>query len=137
MNKKSISVKTSLKKERAIAYLEELVKSLKANQVCIQQETEFVKLVPGETMELEVSAAQKKGKEKLSFELSWTTEVPELDSDLLVISSKEPKIAPKPEPAKAEPKAEAKSENKPADTAKKETPVKKPAGGAAKSTAAK
>ncbi|MDT8447332.1 MAG: amphi-Trp domain-containing protein [bacterium] len=112
MNKKSITVKTSLKKDRAIAYLEELTKSLKTGQVCIQQENEFVALSPVDQMELEVSAAQKKGKEKLTFELSWVTETPELPADNLVISSTTPKVTPAAK--KEEPKKESATKAEPA-----------------------
>jgi len=96
MNKKTINVKTALKQETAVSYLEELVKSIKTGKLVVQQDSDFVSLTPAKTMELEVSASQKKGKEKLTFELTWLTEIAAESDARLLISSKEPVVAPRP-----------------------------------------
>jgi len=95
MNKKSINVKTALKQEAAVSYLEALAKSIKSGKIVVQAGDEFVSLLPSKVMELEVSAARKKGKERLTFELSWVTEVEALGDVGLLISSVEPAVAPK------------------------------------------
>lgn len=109
MSKKSIEIKTHLKRETVVSYLEELVKSLKAGKLVVQQEEEFVSLHPAGMMELEVSASHKKSKEKFSLELSWVTESASLESAVLLIGTKEPKVAePAPEaPAKKGPQTPA------------------------------
>src|SRR3989339_937583 len=115
MNKKSITSKCALSKDQAIAYLEALAASLKKNQICVEAGDEYVVLEAAENMELEVNAAQKKGKEKIMLELSWTQPMVLENEEQLKISSKVP--APKLEQKKEEkpvapPKPEAKTEIK-------------------------
>ena len=109
MSKKSIEIKTRLKRETVVSYLEELVKSLKAGKLVVQQEEEFVSLHPAAMMELEVSASHKKSKEKFALELSWINEVEGVEPAALLIGTKEPKIAEAPKkPESAAPEAPAK-----------------------------
>ena len=86
----------------AITLLNDIVKSFKDKTVCIQKGGEFVTLSPAEPIAFEIAAQRKKGKQKLSIELSWFEEMAaEVPTDFKV-SSKEPELpvgAPAPEAA--------------------------------------
>ncbi len=92
----NISVKGSMDFNSTLAFLEDLVASIKEKTVCIQRGEEFITLKPTDTIEMEIEAKQKKGKEKLSIELSWRQELPKVESEEaeqpFSVSSKEPEI---------------------------------------------
>jgi len=74
LSKNGVSYKADLPTSQALALLENLVESLKKGSVCVQVDKEYVVMGLGKTtpMEVEVSASQKKGKKRLSLELSWS-----------------------------------------------------------------
>lgn len=92
MNKKSLETKTHLKKETAISYLEEVIKSLKAGKLVVQEGEEFVSLSPAPELELELEASASKNKERIFLSLHWSTkEAPE--ETPWSIGTKEPQTA--------------------------------------------
>ena len=93
MEKKSVTFKGDLDATSVVKYLENLVKSLKGGTVCFQQKNDFVTLKTSSRIEVELSANQKKGKEKLSIELSWKREEEIVPKDVdFKISAKEPEM---------------------------------------------
>lgn len=103
MEKQKLDVTMTLPYMEAVAYLEDMLESLKSGKVVVQKGTEFVSMIPGDQVTMELGAKSKKGKQKFSFEMSWT----ESGEGDLVISGKEPVFAAPaaeaaPEPAEAE-----------------------------------
>ena len=90
MGKKEISYKGKVEYQKAIEYLEELVKGLKSGEVYLQDGEEFVELSPAKVVQIEASASQKKEKEKFSLELSWYLNEPEGGDIGLKISTSKP-----------------------------------------------
>ncbi len=148
MSKKEISYKASLAHHQAVGHLEKLVESLKQKSVCLQVGEEYVllSLDEGLPMELEVNASEKKGKNRLTLELTWR-EVRLKDSynESMIISSRAPSrrepppatpepaaTAPPSEKAADKPKAAPKSKAKVAPQSKPKTPAKGKAKAAAK-----
>ncbi|THB65222.1 MAG: amphi-Trp domain-containing protein [Desulfovibrio sp.] len=103
MSKQGISVKGNMDYDAVVAFLNDLVASFKAKTVCVQRGDQFVTVTPGEQIELEIEAQEKKGKQKLALELSWRTELPVMEGEqALKVSSVEPEIKePEPEEAPA------------------------------------
>jgi amphi-Trp domain-containing protein len=88
LGKKEISFKGRLEQQKLVGYLEELLAGLKSGTVFIQHGDDFVRLSPTELVEFEVEASQKKGKEKLTLEISWLVEGPtDSDSELKITTS--------------------------------------------------
>jgi amphi-Trp domain-containing protein len=93
-------IKKSMDTGAAVAILEDLVRSFKDGTVCIQSGGEFVTLKPAGNIEVQIEAAEKKGKQKLVIEMGWREVVSKNGAeDILKISAKEPEI--KEEDAKA------------------------------------
>jgi amphi-Trp domain-containing protein len=94
MSKKNeVNISGTLEKNRVIAHLENLAKSLKDSTMYIQQGNEFVSLTPAAHMEFDLEAEQKKNKESLTVKISWKKiESVGLENDIL-ISSDKPVIA--------------------------------------------
>jgi amphi-Trp domain-containing protein len=93
MGKKEISYKGRVEYQKAIEYLEELVKGLKRGSVYLQNGEEEVQLHPAEIVHIEASASQKKEKEKFTLELSWYLTEPEINEVGLQISTSPPATA--------------------------------------------
>ena len=114
VSKKQVTVKGTMNPQTVATILEDLLESFKKGQVVVQNGAEFVTLKPSDSIGIELEAAMKKGKEKLTLELSWQqkieVEVPQSDFS---IGSEEPEI---PEPV-VEP------EEKPAEKAEIANPV--------------
>ncbi len=72
--------------EKVAFYLEDLLASLKSGTLCIQQGENLVTLHPGQFVDFEVEAASKKGKEKLSLELSWRNDKDDEKKDFKIMS---------------------------------------------------
>lgn len=88
-----MKIKTNLDTDAAAAILEDLVRSFKDGTVCIQSGKEFVTLKPAGNIEVEIGAAEKKGKQKLVIEMGWREAVPKAEAEnILKISAKEPEI---------------------------------------------
>jgi len=73
MTRKGLSFKSLLQAEQAASYLEDLAASIRAGTVNLSHGDERVVLTPKQTLALELSASEKKDKQKLSLELSWRT----------------------------------------------------------------
>jgi amphi-Trp domain-containing protein len=94
MSKQGIAIKGSMDYASVVAFLEDVVRSFKEKKVCVQRGEEFVTLTPGESIDLEVEAAQKKGKQKLCIELTWREEL-SVESDMpFKVSACEPEPKP-------------------------------------------
>ena len=107
MKKSEVSLKANLDFAGALKCLEDLVASFKEKTVCVSRGEHCVVLKPGEHLELELEAACKKGKQKLSLELSWVEEIAPCAPQEFAISAKEPEPVVEPEPEiAAEPAAE-------------------------------
>lgn len=130
MKKEKLSVKMSLPYGEAISYMEDLLNSLKSGNIVVKSDDDFVTLVPSATVEIEVKAKDKKGKQHFGFELSWK----EGKSGDFSISDKEPAI-PAPPVEKRVPATREASEIATKTPAK--PPAKKPAKKAAKATGKK
>ncbi|GEM_PF-462926 len=135
MQKEKLEVKLSLSYKEAIAYIEDLLKSLNSGKIIVQKDDDFVAMSPPEQVMVELGAKVKKGKHKFSFEMAWAA----LESGGCVkITDKEPEARPD-VPAKKEDTVPA--TKKTASVVAKETapPAKKaaPKKPAAKKTAAK
>ena len=94
MPKKEISYKDSLPLHQAMSHLENLVDSLKKGAVCMQVGREYVlfNLDGGVPMEVQVSASEKKGKNRITVELTWREAAQkEQDAIPLMIGSQAPK----------------------------------------------
>jgi amphi-Trp domain-containing protein len=86
-------IKKSMDTGAAVAILEDLVRSFKDGTVCIQSGGEFVTLKPAGNIEVQIEAAEKKGRQKLVIEMGWREVVSKNGAeDILKISAKEPEI---------------------------------------------
>ncbi len=87
MEKKSVVINERMESDEIINFLEDLVESLRAGTVCIQHGDDLVTLKPGCHVGLELEAAVKKGKEKLSLEMSWLALEEEEKKEFRILSS--------------------------------------------------
>ncbi|MCF8033171.1 MAG: amphi-Trp domain-containing protein [Desulfarculaceae bacterium] len=140
MGKNEISYKAGLPASQALEHLENLVQSLRKGSVCLQVGGEqlVMGLNKAAPLELEISASEKKGKNRLSLELSWKELKPgEGQSPEMLISSQ----PPAPDPAPKAPAAASKTPKKKAPAKKAAAPktkrAAKPKGAAAKKTTRK
>ncbi len=101
MSKNELSLKGTVDLERAIGYLEDLIASLKAGTVHIQQGDKGLTIHPRDVVDLEVEVEQKKAKEKFTLELAWRNGVTTPTENDLVITSEAPE-----EPVSEEDEAE-------------------------------
>ena len=121
MQKEKLSVKTSLPYEEAVAYMEDLLASLKSGKIVVQQDDAYVALTPGTQVNIEVEAKVKKGKQKFGFELTWQ----EGDSGHLRIGDTEPIAAPPAKKDEAQPPAAVEPGQVPATKAEASPPAVK------------
>ena len=71
--------------------LSDMVNSFREGKVVIQKGSSFVTLKPVGQIEVELKAAEKKGKQKIEIQLSWKEEnLPEQTEDEFRISGVEP-----------------------------------------------
>lgn len=90
--KKEVSMKSVINKNDAASYLEEMAKALREGKVVVSNNSNSITLNPEDSVEIELEAEAKKGKESLSIELSWRKEeVQDLSEVKLTIGSEEPK----------------------------------------------
>ncbi|MFW5734720.1 MAG: amphi-Trp domain-containing protein [Oceanidesulfovibrio sp.] len=95
-SKTGISVKGTMDFNSVTTFLEDLVKSFKEQQVVVQRGDEYVTLVPTDSIDLELEAAVKKGKQKLTVELAWREAVQPEEEVTFRVTSKEPEPRPVP-----------------------------------------
>ncbi|WP_147822451.1 amphi-Trp domain-containing protein [Salidesulfovibrio onnuriiensis] len=72
MHKNKIDMKLSLSREEAISYLEDLLKSLKAGTVVVQEGEDFVSMVPGEQVLVNLGAQMDTDRNSFNFTMSWS-----------------------------------------------------------------
>ncbi len=93
MSKHEIEFKTVVDRDEAVLHLEKIVQCLKAGKIVVERGKDFVIVSPVEKISFVLQCSQKKDKEKIFFELSWTPTPPDPDpEDRLNISFNEPKV---------------------------------------------
>lgn len=95
MQKQKLQIKMSVGYDEAVAYMEDLLKSLKQGKVVLQKGEEFVSMTPSDQVFIEVGAKAKKDRKKFSFEISWT----ECDDSDMKITHNDPIPIPDTVPA--------------------------------------
>jgi amphi-Trp domain-containing protein len=70
-SERNVSYKSAIDVDQAVTYLEELARSMRKGTVYIRHGDEEIELLPADGMGFELEASEKKGKQKLSIELSW------------------------------------------------------------------
>lgn len=103
MSTSSISLKGAYSPADFARMLEDLAGSIKAGTVCLQKGGEFVTLKPASTLEFEIEASARKGRQKLELCVKWQEPVEAAPEAPFTISSQEPQpeleTAPEPEAA--------------------------------------
>lgn len=94
MGKRKIEMKQILPYTEAVAYMEDLLQSFKAGKIVVASGDESIAMEPAEMTTISIEAKAKKGKNSISFEVSWADEA----AGDFSISDKEPA----PVPAKSE-----------------------------------
>lgn len=69
--KVEVSFEGTMTLDKALAYLEGLVASIRAGAVRIEKGEDLVVLTPGDVVKMEVEAKAKKGKQSLQLGLTW------------------------------------------------------------------
>jgi len=91
MKKNEVAIKCKMETEAVANMLSDMVKSFREGKVVIQKGSSFVTLKPVGQIEVELEAAEKKGKQKIEIQLSWKEEVlSEQTEDEIRISGDEP-----------------------------------------------
>jgi amphi-Trp domain-containing protein len=75
MKKNEVEIKCKLESDAVAAMFSDLAKSFKEGKVVIQKGSSFVTLRPAGTIEVEIEAVEKKGKQKIDIELGWEEEI--------------------------------------------------------------
>jgi XXXCH domain-containing protein len=75
MGKNEVKYKAVMTRDELVGYLEELTKTLKEGNICIQKSDEQIVLHPTEQVKVEIEASEKKGKSKFELELTWGGDV--------------------------------------------------------------
>lgn len=66
-----VEIEGAMDLSQAISYLEDVLNSLKEGVIRVETGDEMVMLRPSQAVDFEMSASQKKDKEKFSLKLSW------------------------------------------------------------------
>ena len=91
MKKNEVNVKCKMETEAVANLLSDMVNSFREGKVVIQKGSSFVTLKPVGQIEVELEAAEKKGKQKIEIHLSWKEEILlEQKEDEFRISGDEP-----------------------------------------------
>ncbi len=69
--KRKVTARDTVDLEHALAHLEDILGGVRHGGLRLRSGDAFMDLVPGRTVDIEVSAKQKDGTQRLSFELSW------------------------------------------------------------------
>lgn len=72
MAKNELCIRGRMELRTVIAYLEDLVASLKAGRVCVEQGEKSIVLQPQPLVTVEIEAEKRGSKESLEIELSWS-----------------------------------------------------------------
>jgi amphi-Trp domain-containing protein len=91
MDRKEIEVKSAIEIDQAVAYLQDIVNSLKQKRVCVEHGGDSLVLNPPGSVTVEVKARQKADKESISLKISWLRQIEgDQPAPDLKISAKEP-----------------------------------------------
>jgi amphi-Trp domain-containing protein len=91
MKKNEVNVKCKMEADAVADMLSDMVKSFREGKVVIQKGSSFVTLKPVGQIEVELEAAEKKGKQKIEIQLTWKEEIlMEQKEDEFRISGDEP-----------------------------------------------
>lgn len=74
MSKREAKVRSTMELPEAVAYLEDVLKKLKAGDLNVMNGAQDLRLTPQPQVKLEFEAAQKSDKESISLKLSWRLE---------------------------------------------------------------
>ncbi len=72
MGKREIGYKASMSSEQAFDYLTKLLDGLKSGTCYVQNDDQQVSLRPSDQIEFEIEATEKKDKEAITIEMSWS-----------------------------------------------------------------
>ncbi len=75
MKKNEVNVKCKMEAEAVANMLFDMVKNFREGKVVIHKGSSFVTLNPVGQIEVELAAAEKKGKQKIEIQLSWKEEI--------------------------------------------------------------
>lgn len=75
-NKNKVEIEGTMELTQAVAYIEDMLKGLKAGTVHVQFGVDSVLLHPKSVVDFEMEVSQKKDKEKITLEVTWKTEGP-------------------------------------------------------------
>ena len=123
MGKSAMEFKGMVDPEGVIGLLGDFAKGFKEGKIYIQRGNEYVTLAPTQNISVELKAGEKKDREKISLEFSWSKELLATDtSEGIAVMTTEPKIET-PEPEAVEEKAEAVAKEAVKDAAKEVAPA--------------
>ena len=77
--KLKVKFAAELHRDEALVYFQSILDGLRRGKLQLKQGSKLLELAPSETLEIEVKAAKKSNKEKLTIELAWTGETGELE----------------------------------------------------------
>ena len=81
-----VKFESVLAREEAVSYFEALIEGLRKGTIQLRQGGDSITLKPGPQVGIEVKAARKGEKEKISFEIVWRTEAA-ANADLKISAS--------------------------------------------------
>ena len=97
MSKKEVELEGIVDMDQAIDFVDGLLAGMKSGTIYLEKGNETLVLCPEEEVEIEIKGSQKKGKGKISFELSWEKEeieqIPEPVEFRIYSDTPEPEIA--------------------------------------------
>ena len=94
MSKKEIEIKTWVSREAMVKHLQDLAACLAQGRIVLERGGEYLEFTPGQSMELELEGAHKKGQQKISIEMIWRQVVAEPYDEPLKISPEAPPAPP-------------------------------------------
>lgn len=74
MSKREAKVRSTMELPEAVAYVEDVLKKLKAGDLNVMNGAQDLRLTPQPSVKLEFEATQKSDKESISLKLSWRLE---------------------------------------------------------------
>ncbi len=83
MSKKEIEIEGKVDISQVTSFIEGLLKGLGSGTICLEKGNEKLVLNPMQEIEIEIKGSQKKDKEKISFELSWSKPVEEASEEVV------------------------------------------------------
>jgi amphi-Trp domain-containing protein len=72
MNNSEIKLKNNLDRDRAVSYLQDIVNSLKAGTINVEQAEQSLSFEVPPAVAVEIKAKQKEDKESITLKMSWS-----------------------------------------------------------------